>query len=356
MDSYTLTDDQMAAVPFSPEGLQYLSTEASWDSLTDSEAAREVALHRIRDACKINDDLTPLSEDYSKDALLLSYPLSRIIISHLGNPFLKHLYVLSEAKRVVSHSEQIWTSDPNQQFTNLQLLDHLECPVTITNNNNKIPTSQYNKILPTEIQPRMVKSDSIILNNSEEVDLVLYWKCVAIINENLPVRVPESFESEFEDVIGTVSGLIPPEFQLTKRGTGEELSYSSFEKVSQLFPPSIKQIGKQVVDDQIVSNEERDLFIKSLLDCNIETEKIIDWFGWSSEFTDSYGSDLIYSLQGDISTEELGIHTNALSQLQSDGIIQTPSLLFKLSEYPCVYALLNDSDELTPMNLRDSNL
>lgn len=358
MDKYTLNDTQRACVPFSPEGLKFLGNEASWDTLTESEEAREIALHRIKDACDINEDLTPLVSNYSTEDVLLSYPLSRIIVSSIGNPFLKHLYVLSEAKRVVSHTTEIWseTTDPSEKFTNLQLLDHLGIEVEITNGNHKIPTQTYNSILPTEVQNKFVKSDQIILENSDEVDTVLYWKCVQLVNENLPVRVPETFTDEFEDVLGTITGVIPPEFQLTKRGTGEELSYSSFSKVSELFPAPIQKIGGKIRNNEFVSDVERNLFIKSLLDCNIDAEKIIDWMKWDSKFTKSFGSDLVYSLQGEITTQELGIHTGSVTELQQNGVIHQPSQLFKLSEYPCIYALLNDADKLMPMNIRDKNL
>jgi hypothetical protein len=120
-------------------------------------------------------------------------------------------------------------------------------------------------------------------------------------------------------------------------------------------PPVFRETAYNIRNNEPISSKRREMLLRTLLDCGVAAEDITDWMGYESEWTESYGQDELFDLQGDIQHEEYGFTSYTVTELQSQGIFSDVGTIHRLTEYSPVYTVLSKNDQLRPTTIRETN-
>lgn len=337
------------------------------EDILEEEMVQEAAIKRILDGFSTEYAPKELYKEFDEETWFLSYPLSRIVISNIQNPVVKHLYVISESKRAVvnansklgddglSEAKPFTDFDQRREYSQIDLLERLEVITDSQVGENKLSVdpSVYNHTVPIEenVVFSSQLSSAVELKTVEEINKLLFWAVTERVLHNFPIKPPESMDMDMlTELSSTVTSSLQNKYQFSQRGMSGELSYKSIDKNISKFPVGIQNIAQSVSNNTLVTEDQRNLLIDSFLDCNIELSRIVDWFDWKADVTKSLGEDKVYDRQGKYAEKSIGMHAKNVSTLSSQGLLHTPSVLFTLAQYPAVYALLKDNGDLLPMS------
>lgn len=309
-----------------------LEEKYSMSDMFSDEEVHEAAMQRITDAANVFHPPELTLTEFDDTAHALSYPLSRIIISELNNPFLTYLFTVSEARRVINYTQYT-------EYGPLDILEELDYDIS----ENTIDTAYENYVPPEYSNPEV-----------SDVDAVAFW-CIAVeIDDGLRKEAPEEVTENISELITDANKLIPKNFSLTKRGLVQDHTEDySLDEFIEVCPLEINEISQEIHQNQVITQNRSDIPARVALDAGYEVEDIADWYGWSGEATESYGIQNLYDLDGDIKYENIGLHTPTIRELEERNIIESPSLISTLTNHPIVYAVLNISYNLYPATLRD---
>lgn len=309
-----------------------LEEKYSMSDMFSDEEVHEAAMQRITDATNVFHPPELTLTEFGDTAHALSYPLSRIIISELNNPFLTYLFTVSEARRVINYTQYTEASP-------LEILEELEYDIT----EDTIDTAYENYVPPEYSNPEI-----------SDVDAVAFW-CIAVeIDDGLRKEVPEEVTDKVSELITDANKLIPKDFSLTKRGLVQNHAEDyGLDEFIEVCPLEIREVSQEIHQDQFITQNRSDIPARVALDAGYETEEIAGWYDWSAEATESYGIQHLYDLEGDTKYEDVGLHTPTIRDLEDRHIIESPSLISTLTNHPIVYAVLNISYNLYPATLRD---
>lgn len=333
------------------------------DSL-DSDRIKSAAIERVTSSLKITRSYSDPIEHYPADQRLVSYPVSRILVSLTDNPFLFYMFSVSEARRFVNQSKKVsgavstGKDTDSVRYDQVKILNELGYNSVTTDG---IPIELYLSKVPTE-EEAMTETvdhygsfDDTIDPTEELLDKVLFWSLVEEIREGLPADVPEEIADVLESETVDISQKIPNKFKVSKRGLAEDASYQNISKLIEHAPPVFRETAYNIRNNEPISSQRREMLLRTLLDCGVAAEDITDWMGYESEWTESYGQDELFDLQGDIQHEEYGFTSYTVTDLQSQGIFSDVGTIYRLTEYSPVYTVLKKNDQLRPTTIREKN-
>lgn len=342
---------------------------------TLSDHVKSASIERITSSLKITKSYSDPIAHYSAKKQLLSYPVSRIIVSLTDNPFLFYMFSISEARRFINLSKK--ASNPiktsreteSERYDQVKILHELGYDQVTT---DSVPIDLYLSKVPTEEEPMTetvsrynnqklyddgvieLDEDSDTKENPDEIlDRILFWVLVEEIREDLPVDVPDKIADEVESEVVEISQKIPNKFKVSKRGLAEDASYQNISKLIEHTPPVFRQTAHKLRENEPVSTLRRDMLLRTLMDCGVSAEDISDWLGYESEWTESYGHDELFDLQGDIQYEEYGFISYSITDLQEKGVFSNIGTVHELTEYSPVYTVLKKNNQLHPATIRD---
>lgn len=325
------------------------------DHDVDITEVKKAAVDRVLDSMDIQKPYRDPIGRYTDEEQLLSYPIARVLVALTDNPFLYYLFSVNEARRFVNLSTQVESDvsmDRNVEAIEVDqqvLLSELGYSI-----DEEVPINLYQSIVPEEhirtpniIGKRALGSDTIEAT-SEVLDPLLLWAIVPEIRDGLKREVPEFLEDELESESIIIKQTIPDEFKVSKRGLAEEASYKSVGKLTEHLPPSLRESADSLVSNQPISEKKKSMVLRTLIDCGVGVDEINDWLEYGSKWTDSYGRDTLFDLQGDIQHEEYGFTSYTVSNLQEDGVLDNTGSIYRLTDYSPVYTVLKKNNQLYP--------
>lgn len=348
-----------------------LSNKGAEDSL-DSDQIKNAAIERVTSSLKITKSYSDPIGHYPAHQKLISYPVSRILVSLTDNPFLFYMFSISEARRFVNQSKK--ASNPvvtgretdSERYDQVKILNELGYEEV---SKDSIPIELYLSKVPVEEEPmtetvgrydnQKLHDDGIIrLSDKDEdpdeiLDRVLFWSLVDEIRDNLPADVPDPIADKLESETVEISQKIPNKFKVSKRGLAENASYQNVPKLIEHAPSIFRETAYDIKNDNPISQRRRDMLLRTLLDCGVSAEDIADWMGYESKWTESYGHDELFDLQGDIQHENYGFTSYKVTKLQARGVFTDIGTIYQLTEYSPVYTVLSKNDQLHPATIRE---
>lgn len=345
------------------------------DDTLDSDRIKSAAIERVTSSLKITKSYSDPIAHYPAHQRLVSYPVSRILVSLTDNPFLFYMFSVSEARRFVNQSKKV--SNPihtgrntdSERYDQVKILNELGYRDVTS---DSMPIELYLSKVPIEEESMMesigLYNDQSLYDNGviemdtdpdkkedpdEILDRVLFWTLVGEIRENLPADVPEQIAEVLESETVEISQKIPNKFKVSKRGLAEDASYQNVPKLIEHAPSVFRETAHSIKNNEPISEMRRDMLLRTLIDCGVSAEDIGDWMSYESEWTESYGYDELFDIQGDIQHEDYGFTSYKLSNLQENGIFTNIGTTYQLAEYSPVYTVLSKNDQLHPATIRE---
>lgn len=334
----------------------------------DSDQILGAAVERINSSLKITKSYSDPIEHYSSTQQLVSYPVARILVSLTDNPFLFYMFSVSEARRFVNLSKKASGAISTSRETTSERYDQVKILNELGYTNvteDELPIDLFLSKVPSEQEPmtdtvnRYERFDDNIDISDEEIkddilDRLLFWVLVEEIRDGLPADVPDSIGDMLESETVEISQRIPNKFKVSKRGLAEDASYQNISKLLEHAPPVFKEIAAELKENNPVSEKRRDMLLRTLIDCGVEAEDISDWLGYESDWTESYGRDELFDIQGDIQHEEYGFTSYTATHLQESGVFSNIGSIYQFTEYSPVYTVLSKNDQLYPATIREN--
>lgn len=328
----TLPPTKLAKYPFLKEAASYVRARSvDLDALLRDlafERPRALGIQRTMEALEdgIIDD-HPLASDVDAEIDLLSYPIARMLVSSVNDPYLLRRYAVAEAKRAHRHLQQeelpfvlAVASELGLQATSvdgevaLHFTDYLRFTAVMRSKDWKLVNQE-------------VRSGQVHVTKYRFIRLVQQLLHDKILSE-LPLEVTEEILSVFSDDLALIRKRLEG---LRKEAKGKELGRVSLLR----FPPCMKQILTNLQAAENVPHTARFALTSFLHTIGMNAEEIMALFGTAPDFDEGRTRYQVLHVTGISSGKEYT--PPECSTMKSYGICYNPDALCAKIRHPLSY-------------------
>ena len=325
-DEFSWSLEKMARYPFLEDSKKYIKEEGP--SLEELLNDRMWGMVRIRGKERVLESIEErevkiknMSEDIDYEIELFSYPVSRILVSCVADPYLVRRYCLGEANRMHQELSKEESSDLIRLSNELGILDVEE-----------LDRADYDfKVHFTDYLENTVnlKAKEWKLINQDVRDGFVYLKkikyirilkeCISEkISKGLPKPINDSLTNRFESEIKEIKHLLEE--------TKSEIEEVDMGRVEfDLFPPCIKRLISLQNEGENLSHEARFAMTAFLHKSGLSEEEIISVFSKAPDFKEDLAKYQIEHIIGDLSGTEYMVPN--CDTMKTNGICYDPDSL-----------------------------
>lgn len=325
-DEFSWPLEKMARYPFLDDSKRYIKKEGpSIDELLNDRMwgmvrirGKERVLESIREReVKIKN----MSEDIDYEIELFSYPVSRILVSCVADPYLVRRYCLGEANKMHQELNKETNSDLIRLSNELGIkevealnrsdydfkmhfTDYLE-------NTNNLKAKEW-KLINQDVR------DGHVFLGKKKYIRILKESISERISEGLPRPINEKLIKRFDSEIKEIKHLM-------------EKMKSEIEKVDMgrvefdLFPPCIKKLISLQNEGENLSHEARFAVTAFLHKSGLSEKEIISVFSKAPDFKEDLAKYQIEHIIGDVSGTEYMVPN--CNTMKTNGICYNPDSL-----------------------------
>ncbi len=276
-------------------------------------------------------------DEIEQEEELFSYPIARMLVSSIGDDYLRRRYILGEAQRI---EEELSREDE----TKLKVLTH-ELGLDVDKKEDKFIIYFSDYLENTE----RLRSSKWKLVNQDIRDGYIYLekkRLIRIIKEKIHDTIGEGLPAPTSDLILSRFSKELEEIKETleeKREVVEEIDMGEVE--TELFPPCIKKFLAGQKEGENLSHEARFALTAFLKKVGLSQEEIVQIFQEAPDFDLDLASYQIKHIIGDISGTEY--NPPGCDLMKTNNICYNPDSLCKKEwmNHPLSYYSIKKKNE-----------
>jgi len=325
-DELSWSLEKMSRYPFFEDSKKYIKKEGpSIDELLNDRMWGMVRIRgkeRVLEAVENREvKIKNMSEEIDYEIELFSYPVSRILVSCVAEPYLVRRYCLGEANRM--HQELSKESGANllkiSKEIGIEKIEELDRGkydfkmyfVDFLENTNNLKAKEW-KLINQDVRNGYVYLDK------KKYIRILKERIYEMISKGLPRPINDTLTSRFESEIKEIKHLL----EETKSDI-EEVDMGKVE--FDLFPPCIQKLISLQNEGENLSHEARFAVTSFLHKVGLSEDEIISVFSKAPDFKEDLAKYQIEHIIGDLSGTEYMVPN--CNTMKTNGICYNPDSL-----------------------------